>query len=84
MLELIHAFLDNARYHHAKLVQTGWPSRGAGSCCISSRPTAPHLNPIERLWGVMHKHMTHNMCYATCKEFAHTTLGFLSGNVRFS
>jgi hypothetical protein len=25
MLALIHVFLDNARYHHAKLVQD-WPS----------------------------------------------------------
>ncbi len=28
----------------------------------------PHLNPIERLWGVMHKHLTHNKCYATYRE----------------
>jgi hypothetical protein len=27
----------------------------------------PHLNPIERLWGVMHKHVTHNKSYATCQ-----------------
>ena len=40
MLALIHVFLDNARYHHAKLVQE-WPlGPGAGSSCISSRPTA--------------------------------------------
>jgi transposase len=25
----------------------------------------PHLNPIERLWGLMHKNVTHNRCYAT-------------------
>ena len=25
---------------------------------------SPHLNPIERLWGVMHKHLTHNKCCA--------------------
>ena len=37
----------------------------------------PHLNPIERLWGVMHKHVTHNKCYATCAQFADATLGFL-------
>ncbi|MGO9421041.1 MAG: IS630 family transposase, partial [Roseiarcus sp.] len=37
----------------------------------------PHLNPIERLWGVMHKNITHNRCYATYKDFAEATLGFL-------
>ena len=26
----------------------------------------PHLNPIERLWGLMHRNVTHNKCYATC------------------
>jgi len=30
----------------------------------------PHLNPIERLWGVMHKNITHNKCYEACGEFA--------------
>src|SRR5437588_11729111 len=37
----------------------------------------PHLNPIERLWGLMHRNVTHNKCYATCAQFADATLGFL-------
>ena len=41
----------------------------------------PHLNPIERLWGVMHKNITHNKCYGTCGEFAETTLEFLRDEV---
>jgi hypothetical protein len=41
----------------------------------------PHLNPIERLWGVMHKNITHNKTYGTCKEFAEATLNFLRDNV---
>jgi hypothetical protein len=41
----------------------------------------PHLNPIERLWGVMHKHVTHNKCYATCAQFADATLDFLRETV---
>lgn len=40
-----------------------------------------HLNPIERLWGVMHQHVTHNKCYATCRDFATATLGFLRQTV---
>jgi hypothetical protein len=32
---------------------------------------------IERLWCVMHKHVTHNKYYATCTDFADATLGFL-------
>ena len=77
MLALIHVFLDNARYHHAKLVQE---CLARPSCRIKLHfipAYCPHLNPIERLWGVMHKHVTHNKCYATCKEFAEASLGFL-------
>ena len=37
---LIHVFLDNARYHHAKLVQQWLLGPAAGSDCTSSRPTA--------------------------------------------
>ena len=77
MLALIHVFLDNARYHHAKLVRD-WLSRP--ECRIRLHfipPYCPHLNPIERLWGVMHRHVTHNKCYATCAQFADATLDFL-------
>ena len=40
LLACIHVFLDNARYHHARLVQDWLPSPAAGSSCISSRPIA--------------------------------------------
>ena len=40
MLALIHVFLDNARYHHAKLVRDGFPGPTAGSGCISFQPIA--------------------------------------------
>jgi transposase len=35
------------------------------------------LNPIERLWGLMHKHLTHNKTYATYRAFADAALDFL-------
>ena len=31
--------------------------------------------------GVMHKHLTHNKCYATYRKFAETTLDFLREDV---
>lgn len=73
----IHVFLDNARYHHARLVRQ-WLL--GPECRITLHfipPYCPHLNPIERLWGVMHKHVTHNQSYTTCTRFADATLGFL-------
>src|ERR1700730_3827090 len=81
MLVLIHVFLDNARYHHAKLVRE-WLARPG--CRIKLHfipPYCPHLNPIERLWGLMHRNVTHNKCYATCGQFADVTLDFLRDKV---
>jgi transposase len=70
MLALIHVFLDNARYHHAKLVQE-WLARPDCRIKLHFIPTyCPHLNPIERLWGLMHRNVTHNKTYATCAQFS--------------
>ena len=81
LLVLIHVFLDNARYHHAKLVQE-WLARPGCRIKLHFIPSyCPHLNPIERLWGVMHRNVTHNKCYASCAQFAEATLGFLREKV---
>ena len=81
MLMLIHVFLDNARYHHAKLVREWLAQPGRRIKLHFIPPYCPHLNPIERLWGVMHKNVTHNKCYATCAQFADVTLNFLRDKV---
>ena len=81
MLVLIHVFLDNARYHHAKLVREWLAQPGRRIKLHFIPPYCPHLNPIERLWGLMHRNVTHNKCYATCTQFADATLGFLRENV---
>jgi transposase len=81
MLVLIHVFLDNARYHHARLVRD-WLARSDCRIKLHFVPAyCPHLNPIERLWGLMHKHVTHNKCYGTRTQFAEATLGFLRQKV---
>jgi transposase len=73
----IHVFLDNARYHHAKLVQA-WLARPDCRIKLHYVPAyCPHLNPIERLWGLMHRHLTHNTCYKSFREFSTAMLNFL-------
>ena len=80
-MRLIHVFLDNARYHHAKLVQA-WLARPQCRIKLHFVPAyCPHLNPIERLWGLMHRHITHNRCYATFKDFSFAMLTFLRDEV---
>ena len=80
-MRLVHVFLDNARYHHAKLVQA-WLERPDCRIKLHFVPAyCPHLNPIERLWGLMHRHTTHNKCYATFKDFSIAMLTFLREDV---
>lgn len=81
LLAMIHVYLDNARYHHAKLVQAWLDQPGRRIKLHFIPPYCPHLNPIERLWGVMHKHVTHNKCYTTSREFAGEVLTFLREKV---
>ncbi len=81
LMACIHLFLDNARYHHAKLVRE-WLSRPGCRSKLHFLPAyCPHLNPIERLWGVMQKHVTRNKSYETCTQFAEATLDFLRDKV---
>ena len=78
---LIHLFVDNARYHHAKLVQA-WLARPGCRIKLHFIPAyCPHLDPIERLWGLMHKHVTHNRCHATFADFKAAILTFLREEV---
>jgi hypothetical protein len=78
---LVHLFLDNARYHHAKLVQT-WLAEPGRRIKLHFIPAyCPHLNPIERLWGLKHKHVTHNRCHERFAIFSAVVLTFLPDEV---
>ena len=77
----IHLYVDNARYHHARQVRA-WLARPGCRIRLHFVPAyCPHLNPIERLWGVMLRHVTHNRCHATFKLFVDQVLGFLRTDV---
>lgn len=64
-MRLIHVFLDNARYHHARAVQE-WLAMPGRRIKLHFIPAfSPHLNPIERLWGLMHENVTPNRNHTT-------------------
>jgi transposase len=66
---------------NAKLVQA-WLARPGCRIKLHFIPTyCPHLDPIERLWGLMHKHVTHNRCHATFADFKAAILTFLREEV---
>ena len=57
-MAVIHVILDNARYHHAKKLKA-WLESPERRVKLHFLPSyAPHLNPIERLWAVMHMWVT--------------------------
>ena len=77
----IHVIWDNAAYHKSKEIKK-WLSRPNCRIHLIQLPTyAPHLNPIERLWGVMHKHVTHNKFYETQVAFANAILSFFRNTI---
>jgi transposase len=78
---VIHLFLDNARYHHATLVQAWLAQPGCRIKLHFIPPYCPHLDSIERLWGLMHKHITHNRCHETFADFRDAILTFLREEV---
>ena len=72
----IHVFVDNARYHHARILQP-WLHSPVPRVKLKFLPAyAPHLNPIKRLWGVMHEWITHNRHYATFDQFTEAIFNF--------
>lgn len=80
-MRMIHVFLDNARYHHARLVRD-WLAQRGGRITLHFVPTySPHLNPIERLWGLMHRNVTHNRSDATFRDFRLRAMTFLTQDV---
>ena len=73
----IHVFLDNATYHRAVIVKE-WLARPERKCVLRFLPTyCPHLDPIERLWGLMHENITHNRDFKTLREFRRAVIEFL-------
>lgn len=73
---LIYVIWDNAPYHKGVEVREFLERKDCRIRLIPLPPYCPHLNPIERLWAVMHQLVTHNRYYPTQKQFAHAILRF--------
>ena len=72
----IHVIWDNAAYHRCEAVKK-WLARPDCRIHLIQLPAyCPHLNPIERLWAVLHAYITHNRFYPTQKQFADAILRF--------
>ena len=74
---IIHVIWDNAPYHKGPDVRAFLSRKNCRIHLIQLPPYCPHLNPIERLWAVMHSQVTHNRHYPTQNHFANAILNFM-------
>ena len=71
---VIHIIWDNAGYHRDKSIR-----KFAKELAIKLHylpPYSPNLNPIERLWKLLHESIRYNKYYGKFSEFTDATLGF--------
>ena len=73
---IIQVIWDNAAYHKRPDVRAFLSRKNCRIHMIQLPPYCPHLNPIERLWAVMHQHVTHNRAYPTQKQVTGAILKF--------
>jgi transposase len=67
MAERIHVFCDQAGYHRSEQIKRYLTH---SRITLHYLPTySPNLNPIERLWKVMHEYVSNNHYFKTAKEF---------------
>jgi transposase len=71
----VYLILDNAKYHHARLVKN-WILNHPRFNLLYLPAYSPNLNLIERLWRFFHQKVTNNRYFETFKEFRQETLNF--------
>jgi len=70
----IHVILDNAGYHRDEEVQAF--AKGLAIKLHYLPPYSPNLNPIERVWKIMHECVTYNKYYESFSDFTVATINF--------
>jgi len=60
--------LDNAKWHHAKYIQRFLQKNKERIEFLFLPPYSPELNPIERVWKLTRKRITHNRFFCTMAD----------------
>ena len=77
----IHIIWDNAGYHRSHEVVSFAEKNNIQIHYLP--PYSPNLNPIERLWKVMHENVTYNQYYPKFADFTEGILGFFKNIKKF-
>lgn len=70
--------LDNARIHHAKLIQPFLNENRERLQLVFLPPYSPNLNPIEGLWRWMKSEVINNVFFSSVKEIRKAVRGFIN------
>jgi transposase len=70
----VHVIWDNAAYHRNQEVKK-W-AKELGIKIHYLPPYSPNLNPVERVWKLMHESVRYNQYYGQFADFADATVGF--------
>ena len=62
--------LDNARYHHANLLESYLHRHRGNLELLFLPPYSPHLAPVERVWKLPRRLATHNRHFGTLDELS--------------
>ena len=75
-LKRIHVIVDNAGYHKSQELRDFLKETNITLHYLP--PYSPNLNPIERLWKIMHEQVTYNRYYPKLAEFKQSLLHFFA------
>ena len=78
----IALILDNARIHHAKLIQPFLTENKERLQLIYLPPYSPKLNPIEGLWKWMKSEVINNVFFPSVKEIRKAVRGFIDSIIK--
>ena len=76
----IHVIWDNAGYHRSQAMRDFVKTTNIVLHFLP--PYSPNLNPIERLWKIMHEKVTYNRYYPKFADFTDGILSFFE-NIEF-
>jgi transposase len=69
--------LDNAKIHHAKVLQPFLQEREEQLTFVFLPPYSPNLNLVERIWGWLKESVIANWFHPTRKELRESIVSFL-------
>ena len=80
----VHVICDNAKFHHDCWAVWEFCYQYGDRVVLHFLPKyAPELNPIERVWWVLHDRITRNHQCKDLQELVDLALAWLAGHKRF-